>query len=146
MRVGERHLERVEREVDVGAVLVAARREIALHQPDGVLCEVAAVFAGAGPVGVRNLRHDLAALLERFEDDADVEMFAEGGLHADFDVVEVDEDRNVGTFLMRQDRSLLWMCAPVRQRSAASPGPTVSRWKPAIMRSGRGAGTLTGAT
>ena len=37
--VGERHLERVEREVDVGAVLVAAGREVALHQADGVLRE-----------------------------------------------------------------------------------------------------------
>jgi hypothetical protein len=27
-------------------------------------------------------------------------VFAEGGLDADFDVVEVDEDRDVGAFLM----------------------------------------------
>ena len=37
--VGERHLERVEREVDVRAVLVAAGREVALHEADGVLRE-----------------------------------------------------------------------------------------------------------
>ena len=66
----------------------------------------AAVFAGARPVGVGDLGDDLAALLERFEDDADVEVLAEGGLDADFDVVEVDEYRDVETFLMRQTQSL----------------------------------------
>ena len=35
--VREHHLERIERQVDVGAVLVAAGREVALHEPDGVL-------------------------------------------------------------------------------------------------------------
>ena len=102
VRVGERHLERVEREVDVGAVLVAARGQVALDEADGVLGERAAVFAGAGPVGVGDLGDDLAALLERFEDDADVEMFAEGGLDADLDVVEIDEDRDVDAFLVGQ--------------------------------------------
>ena len=62
----------------------------------------AAVFAGARPVGVGDLGDDLAALLERLENDADVEMFAEGGLDADFDVVEVDEDRDVDAFLVCQ--------------------------------------------
>ena len=42
----------------------------------------------------------------RVEDDADVEMLAEGALDADFDVVEVDEDRDVETFLMGQNSSL----------------------------------------
>jgi hypothetical protein len=35
----KRHLERVEREIDVRAVLVAARRQVALHHLDGVLRE-----------------------------------------------------------------------------------------------------------
>ena len=48
----------------------------------------------------------------RVEDDADVEVFVEGGLDADFDVVEVDEDRDVETFLMRQN------CVPCRQAEA----------------------------
>ncbi len=105
--VGERHFEGVEREVDVGAVLVAARREVALHEADGVLGEVAAVLAGAGPVGVGDLGDDLAALLERFEDDADVEVLAERGPDADFDVVEVDEYRDVDAFLMGQNCSFV---------------------------------------
>ena len=74
-----------------------------------MLCEVAAVLAGASPVGVGNLGDDFAALFERFEDDADVEVFTESGLDADLDVVEIDEDRDVGTFLMGQDESLSWM-------------------------------------
>ena len=101
--VGERHFERVERQVDVGAVLVAARREIALDEADGVLGEGAAVLAGAGPVGVGDLGDDLAALLERLEDDADVEVLAERRPDADFDVVEVDEYRDVDAFLMGQN-------------------------------------------
>ena len=100
--VRERHFQRVEREVDVRAVLVAAGREVPLHEADGVLRERAAVLAGARPVGVGNLGDDLAALLDGVEDGADVELLAEGGFDADFDVVEVDEDGDVETVLMRQ--------------------------------------------
>ena len=65
-----------------------------------------AVFAGARPVGVGDLGDDLAALLDGVEDDADVELLAEGGLDADFDVVEVDEYCDVQTILSRQTDSL----------------------------------------
>ncbi len=99
MRVREGHLEGVEREVDVGAVLVAARRHVALHQTNGMLGQRAAVLAGAGPVGVGDLGDHLAALFDRVEDDADVELLTEGLFDADFDVVEVDEDSDVETFL-----------------------------------------------
>ena len=105
VRVRERHLERVERQVDVGAVLVAAGRQVALDQADGVLREVPAVFARARPVGVGDLGDHLAALLDGVEDGARVELLAEGVLDADFDVVEVDEDSDVETFL-RQKKSL----------------------------------------
>ena len=71
--VGERHLEGVEGEVDVGAVLVAAGRHVALHHAHGVLREHAAVVAGALPVAVGDLGDDLAALLDGLEDRADVE-------------------------------------------------------------------------
>ena len=90
--VRERHLERVEREIDVGPVLVAARREVALNQLGGVLRQRAAVVAGARPVAVGDLRYDLAALLQRFEHDADVELCSECALDADLDVVEIDEN------------------------------------------------------
>ena len=86
------HLEGVERHGDVGAVLVAARGEVALHHADGVLGEEAAVVADALPVAVGDLGDDLATFLDGFEDEADVEVAADGGLDADLDVVEVDED------------------------------------------------------
>src|SRR5258705_5364278 len=63
MRVCEGHFEGIERQVDVGAILVAAGRQVALHQADGVLREVPAVFTRARPVGVGNLGDHLAALL-----------------------------------------------------------------------------------
>ncbi len=101
--VGEHHFERVERQVDVGAVLVAARCEVALHEPDGVLRQMPAVLAGARPVRVGNLRDHLAAFLDAVEHDPDVEMFVEGAFDADLDVVEVDEYRDVETILVRQN-------------------------------------------
>ena len=105
VRVRERHLERVEREVDVGAVLVAARRHVALDEANRMLCERAAVLAGTRPVGVGDLGDHLAAFLDGVEDDPDVELLAEGGFDADFDVVEVDENGDVQTILMGQNSS-----------------------------------------
>ena len=95
--VGEGHLEGVERHRDVGAVLVAAGRHVALHHADRVLRQQAAVVADALPVAVGDLGDDLAALLDGLEHEADVELAADGGLDADLDVVEVDEDRNAVT-------------------------------------------------
>ncbi len=93
--VRERHFERVEREVDVGAVLVAAGRQVALDQLRRVLRQRSAVVAGARPVAVGDLRNHVAALSKRLEDDADVELHAQGALDADLDVVEIDENRNL---------------------------------------------------
>ena len=70
-------------------------REVALHQLGRVLGQRTAVVAGARPVAVGDLRNDVAALLERFEHDADVELRAESALDADLDVVEIDEYRNL---------------------------------------------------
>ena len=95
VRVGERHLERIEREVDVRAVLVATGRRDALDHADGVLGHRAAVIARALPVAVGELGDDFAAFLDRLEDGADIELEVKGGLDADFDVVEVDEYGNL---------------------------------------------------
>ena len=92
--VGECHLERVEGEVDVGAVLVAARRQIALHHTNRVLREEPAVVTGALPIAVGDLGDHLAAFLERFENGGNVERLIQGGLDADLDVVEINEDRD----------------------------------------------------
>ena len=93
--VGERHLEGIEREVDVRAVLVAARRQVALNQLGRVLRERPAVVPRARPVAVGDLGDDVSALFERFEDDADVELHAQRALDPDFNVVEVDENRDL---------------------------------------------------
>src|SRR5215467_2856621 len=98
--VGERHFERVERHVDVGAVLVAARRQVALHEADGVLRQMPTVVAGARPVGVGDLADDLSALFDGLEHVADVELLTEGVFDSDLDVVEVDEYRDVQSFLV----------------------------------------------
>src|SRR5262245_28740937 len=103
MRVGKRHLQRIEGEVDVGAVLVAAGGEIALDEPDGVLSQRAAVFAGARPIGIGDLGDDLAAFLERLENGPDVEVLVEGCSDAYFNVVEVDENGDVDAFLVCQN-------------------------------------------
>ncbi len=103
--MSERHFEGVECEIDVGAVLVAARRHVALHQANRVLGERAAVFAGSGPVGVGDLGDDFATFLDRVEDDSDIELLAQRVLDANLDVVEVDENGDVQTILMRQSES-----------------------------------------
>ena len=92
--VRKRHLERVQREIDVGAVLVAARRQVPLHHAYGVLRHQPAVIAGPLPVAVGHLGDDFAALLDAVQNRRNVELRMQRGLHADFDVVEIDEDRN----------------------------------------------------
>src|SRR5262249_61083882 len=112
--------------VDVGAVLVAAGREVALHESNRVLRERTAVLAGARPVGIGDLADDFAALLDGVEDGADVEVLAERALDADLDVVEVDENGDVQTILVGQNGSLLSICesdcinARDRQRPAVA--------------------------
>jgi hypothetical protein len=90
----ERHLERVERQVDVGAVLVAARRRVALNEADGVLGQRPAVFAGR--VSRRGDRRRPRPFLDSVEDGA-ASVAGRNGLGADFDVVEVDEYCDVQT-------------------------------------------------
>ncbi len=90
--MGEGHLQRVEREVDIGAVLVAAGRQVALHELRGVLRQRAAVVAGAGPIAVGGFGDDVPPLPERLEHEANVELCVEGAFDADLDVVEIDED------------------------------------------------------
>ncbi len=99
VRVRERHLQRVEREIDVGAVLVAAGRHDALHHAHGVLRHRAAVIPCPLPVAIGDLGDDLATLLDGFEHGADVELAPERGLDADLDVVEIDEYGKLQTLI-----------------------------------------------
>ena len=103
--------------------------------------ELAAVVAGALPVAVGDLGHHLAALLDGFEHDADVELLVHGGLHADFDVVEIDEDSDLqsgvchGTFLlMRGCHVVRRPNQPATRRGTCrggtdqDAGPPAGRW------------------
>src|SRR5688500_274791 len=92
--VGKRHLERIEREIDVRAVLVSSGREVTLHHADRMLRHEPAVVTGALPVAVGDLGHHFAPLLDAVQNRGDVELRMQRGLHTDFDVVEIDEDRN----------------------------------------------------
>ena len=92
--VRKRHFERIERQVDVGAVLVASGREVPLHHADGVLRHQPAVIAGPLPVAIRDLGDDFTTLFNPVQNRRDVELRMQRGLHPDFDVVEIDEDRN----------------------------------------------------
>ena len=93
--VRKRHLERVQREIDVGAVLVAARGQVPLHHPYRVLRHQATVIAGALPVAIGHLGDDFSPFLDTLENRRNVELRMQRGLHADFDVVEIDEHRNL---------------------------------------------------
>ena len=93
--VRERHLQRVERQIDIGAVLIAAWR--------GSRCTICTAYSEScaggvlhpAPVRVGNLGDDFAPFLQGFENDAHVEFPLQRRFDADFDIVEVDEDRNL---------------------------------------------------
>jgi hypothetical protein len=93
--VSERHFQGVQGEIDVGAILVAARRGNALHHLDGVGRHLARRAFLPGPVRVSELGDDVAALFERVERHRDVEFTLKRGLDADFDVVVIDKHRDI---------------------------------------------------
>jgi hypothetical protein len=87
----ESHLERVQSQVDVRSIFVAARRQIPLHHLDGVLRHAAAVFARAFPVAVGNFCDDFSTFLDGLQNCADIEMAIKSTFDPDLDVIEVDE-------------------------------------------------------
>lgn len=98
---------------------------------------MAAVLAGASPVRVGDLGDDLAAFLDAVEHDANVEVLVESAFDADLDVVEVDENRDVEAFLMRQSVSLAKM---PRMRIQTSERQQPELFQPSLsQRSGRAA-------
>src|SRR5262249_37435663 len=97
------HFEGIKCQIDIGPVFVAAGGEIALDEADGMLGQSAAVFPGPCPIGICNFGDDFTALLERLENDADVEMLIDGGSDAYFNVGEVDENGDVDAFLLCQN-------------------------------------------
>ena len=93
--VSEGHLECIEGQVNVGAILVAARRRVTLNHLHGVLAERACSGFLPAPVRVSKLSDDFAAFLECIEHCRDVKFAVQGALHADLDIVEIDEDRDL---------------------------------------------------
>ncbi len=91
MIVREGHFQRVQRQIDVGAVLIAARRRVALHHLHRVLRQRARRRFLPSPIRIRELGDDFAPFLQRVQHSRDVEFAVQGGLHADFDIVKIDE-------------------------------------------------------
>jgi hypothetical protein len=79
------------RQIDVSAVLIAARRGVTLHHLHGVLGELAREGVLAAPVGVSDLGDNLAALFQSVEHRGHIELALQRGFDADLDVIEVDE-------------------------------------------------------
>ena len=94
---GKRHFQRVQRKVDIRAVLVSAWSQITLNHLNGVLSHASTVLASAFPVAVGNLRHDFAAFFDGFQHGSDVEMTIQGAFDSDLDIVEIDEYCNLKT-------------------------------------------------
>ena len=89
--VREGHLQRIQRQVDVRAVLVAARRRVALHHLYGMLGHGAGGDFLPSPVGVGHAGDDFTALLQCIQHGGHVKFPMQCGFDADFDVIEVDE-------------------------------------------------------
>jgi len=99
MTVRERHLESVEREVDIRAVLVAAGRGQPLYHLHGVFRHSTSGAFLPSPVCVCEFGDDIAALFESFYGYGDIEFAPQRGLNADLYIVVIDKDGYVQFFL-----------------------------------------------
>jgi len=117
------HLQGVEGEVDIGAVFVAPRGEVALHHQHRVLGEGAGELAGAFPVAVGDLGDHLAAFLQRLQHQRQVKVPAEGAAHADLNVVKVDKDSNFEFFFVHECRGPVTGGVPGKTESELLFGP-----------------------
>jgi len=95
MRVRERHFQRVQRQVNVGAVLISARRWDPLHHLDGVFGHLAGGSVLPPPIRVSELGDDIAALLQRIQRQRHIEFAPQRRLESDLDVVVIDKHRDV---------------------------------------------------
>src|SRR5260370_10676542 len=99
VRMGESHLQRIQGEIDVGPVFVAARRRQSLHHLDGVFGHRSGGALLASPIGIREFCDQVAALFERIQRKRYVEFPPKSGFHTDLDVVVIDEYGYVQFFL-----------------------------------------------
>ena len=93
----------IDDQIDISAVLVASRGDVALHHMDRVIRQSPAMRPGASPVPVGALGNHLTPLLEGVEDHRKIEGRVESRLHTDFDIVEIDKDRELITLLHAYD-------------------------------------------
>ena len=103
MRVRKAHLERIDDQIDISTILVASRGDVALHHMNGVIRQCPAMRPGASPVPVGALGDHLSPLLQGVEDHRKIEGRVESRLHTDFDIVEIDKDRELITLLHAYD-------------------------------------------
>ncbi len=99
VRMGESHLQRIQRQIDIAAVLVAARGGQALHHLHGVLRHGPGRAFLAPPVGVSKFRDQVAALLERIQRQRNIKFAPQSRFHADFNIVVIDKHGDVQFFL-----------------------------------------------
>ena len=109
------HFQRVESQVDVGAVLIAARRHVALHHMHRVLRHLAAVLAGSGPIAVGDLSHNFAPLFQRFQYQGDIKFFSQRIFNANLDVVKIDKNCQLHSFFGHKSLFLPHLCFDSRR-------------------------------
>ncbi len=95
MIVRESEFQRVQRQIDIGAVLVSPRRGIALHHLHRVLGELPRGIFQLPPVRVGDFGDNFASFFQRFEHDRNIEFALQRRFDANLDIVEVDEDRDL---------------------------------------------------
>src|SRR5258708_4697481 len=93
--MSEGHFQSVEREIDVRAVLVAARGGNPLHHLYGVFRHLTGRAVLASPVRIRELRYDVAAFFQRIQRQRYIELTTQRRFESDLDVVVIDEHRYV---------------------------------------------------
>ena len=84
---------------DVGAILAGRPKAIELHEIDGMIEQVGSEVAITGPIAVGPLDYQAASGLEQLHHRGKIE-FLFNLLGTDRHVLEVDEDANIGPFLV----------------------------------------------
>ncbi len=91
MIVRESHLQCIQRQVDIGAILVAARGWVALHHLHRVFGEGAGSALLTPPVRVSHAGDDFAAFFQCIQHRCYVKFPVQRGFDADLDVIEIDK-------------------------------------------------------
>ena len=94
----ERHFQCIQRQINIRAVLVPARRRITLHHLHRVFRQLPRRVLHLAPVCVSNLGDDFPALLQRLQHDGNIKLALQRGFYADLYIVEVNKDRDLEVF------------------------------------------------